>query len=198
MGYSRKRQSILVGLAKVCAALAPNMQFYFYRIDMKVMGAKWSRALALLLCKEEWGLLESLVLEVLEERLRYIFSDSVSLGEGCSSLVLSSVSWSFGCCCSSADESWAVGLSGTTSSISKGSSFGEASCDTSGRDSWGCCTFRGVSWPMGRRPVLLRAVRQVRAIYHLEREEYETIKFYKTKNKSKVIVLANNLKYKCP
>jgi hypothetical protein len=30
------RQSILVGLAKVCAALAPNMQFYFYRIDMKV------------------------------------------------------------------------------------------------------------------------------------------------------------------
>jgi hypothetical protein len=33
------------------------------------MGAKWSRALALLLCKEEWGLLESLVLEVLEERL---------------------------------------------------------------------------------------------------------------------------------
>jgi hypothetical protein len=27
MGSSRKRQSILVGLAKVCAALAPNMQF---------------------------------------------------------------------------------------------------------------------------------------------------------------------------
>jgi hypothetical protein len=25
MGFSRKRQSILVGLAKVCAALAPNM-----------------------------------------------------------------------------------------------------------------------------------------------------------------------------
>jgi hypothetical protein len=71
MGFSRKRQSILVGLAKVCAALAPNMQFYFYRIDRKVMGAKWSRALALLLCKEERGLLKSLVLEVLEERLRY-------------------------------------------------------------------------------------------------------------------------------
>jgi hypothetical protein len=51
--------------------LAPNMQFYFYRIDRKVMGAKWSRALALLLCKEERGLLEGLVLEVLEERLRY-------------------------------------------------------------------------------------------------------------------------------
>jgi hypothetical protein len=69
MGSSRKRQSILVGLAKVCVALTPNMQFYFYRIDRKVMGAKWSRELALLLCKEEQGILESLVLEVLEERL---------------------------------------------------------------------------------------------------------------------------------
>jgi hypothetical protein len=47
------------------------MQFYFYRIDKKVMGTKWSRALALLLHKGEWGLLESLVLEVLEERLRH-------------------------------------------------------------------------------------------------------------------------------
>jgi hypothetical protein len=71
MGFSRKRQSILVGLAKVCAALASNMQFYFYRIDKKVMGAKWSRALALLLCKEERGILQGLVLEVLEERLRH-------------------------------------------------------------------------------------------------------------------------------
>jgi hypothetical protein len=71
MGFSRKRQSILVSLAKVCAALAPNMQFSFYRIDRKVIGAKWSRALPLLLCKEERGLLEGLVLEVLEERLRY-------------------------------------------------------------------------------------------------------------------------------
>jgi hypothetical protein len=35
------------------------------------MGAKWSRALALLLCKEELGLLEGLVLKVLEERLQY-------------------------------------------------------------------------------------------------------------------------------
>jgi hypothetical protein len=35
------------------------------------MGAKWSRALALLICKEELGLLKGLVLEVLEERLRY-------------------------------------------------------------------------------------------------------------------------------
>jgi hypothetical protein len=45
------------------------MQFYFYRINRKVMSAKWSRAHALLLCKEERGLLEGLVLEVLEERL---------------------------------------------------------------------------------------------------------------------------------
>jgi hypothetical protein len=35
------------------------------------MGAKWSRALLLLLRKEERGLLEGLVLEVLEERLWY-------------------------------------------------------------------------------------------------------------------------------
>jgi hypothetical protein len=47
------------------------MQFYFYRIDRKVMGAKWSRALALLLHKEELGLLKGLVLEVLEEWLWY-------------------------------------------------------------------------------------------------------------------------------
>jgi hypothetical protein len=47
------------------------MQFYFYRIDRKVMGAKWSRALALLLRKQERGILKSLVLEVLEERLRH-------------------------------------------------------------------------------------------------------------------------------
>jgi hypothetical protein len=71
MGFSRKRQSIIVGLAKVCVGLAPNMQFYFYRIERNVMGAKWSRALALLLCKEERGFLKGLVLEVLEERLRY-------------------------------------------------------------------------------------------------------------------------------
>jgi hypothetical protein len=71
MGFSRKRHPILTGLAKLCAPLAPNMQFYFYRIDRKVMGAKWSRALVLLLRKEEWGLLEGLVLEVLEERLWY-------------------------------------------------------------------------------------------------------------------------------
>jgi hypothetical protein len=35
------------------------------------MGAKWSRALALLLRKEELGLLKGLVLKVLKERLRY-------------------------------------------------------------------------------------------------------------------------------
>jgi hypothetical protein len=33
------------------------------------MDAKWSRALALLLCKEEQRLLEGLVLKVLKERL---------------------------------------------------------------------------------------------------------------------------------
>jgi hypothetical protein len=71
MGSSKKKQSILVGLAKVCAVLAPNMQFYSYRIDRKVIGTKWSRALALLLCKEERGLVEGLVLEVLEEWLQH-------------------------------------------------------------------------------------------------------------------------------
>jgi hypothetical protein len=35
------------------------------------MGAKWSRALAFLLCKEKLGLLKGLVLEVLEEWLRH-------------------------------------------------------------------------------------------------------------------------------
>jgi hypothetical protein len=45
------------------------MQFYFYRIDKKIIGTKCSRALALLLQKEKLGLLESLVLEVLEEQL---------------------------------------------------------------------------------------------------------------------------------
>jgi hypothetical protein len=35
------------------------------------MSAKWSRAVALLLHKEELGLLKGLVLEVLEERLQY-------------------------------------------------------------------------------------------------------------------------------
>jgi hypothetical protein len=35
------------------------------------MDAKWSRALTLLLRKEKLGLIEGLVLEVLEERLRH-------------------------------------------------------------------------------------------------------------------------------
>jgi hypothetical protein len=47
------------------------MQFYFYRIDKKIMVAKWSRALALLLRKEGRGILKSWVLEVLEEWLRH-------------------------------------------------------------------------------------------------------------------------------
>jgi hypothetical protein len=48
------------------------MQFHFYKIDKKINGTKWSRALALLLYKEKLVLLESLVFEVLEERLRHI------------------------------------------------------------------------------------------------------------------------------
>jgi hypothetical protein len=36
----KKRQSILVGLAKVCTTLAQIMQFYFYRIDSKSNGRK--------------------------------------------------------------------------------------------------------------------------------------------------------------
>jgi hypothetical protein len=36
------------------------------------MGTKWSSALALLLHKEKLGLLEGLVLQVLEERFRHI------------------------------------------------------------------------------------------------------------------------------
>jgi hypothetical protein len=63
MGFSRKRQSILVGLAKVCAALAPNMQFYFYRIDRKVMGAKWSWALTSFLWKEKIRVLVYFILK---------------------------------------------------------------------------------------------------------------------------------------
>jgi hypothetical protein len=50
------------------------MQLYFYRIDRKIMVAKWSRALALLLRKEGREILKSLVLEVLEERLRHNIS----------------------------------------------------------------------------------------------------------------------------
>jgi hypothetical protein len=38
------------------------------------MGAKWSRAVALLLCKEKLGLLEGLVQQILKERLRHSFT----------------------------------------------------------------------------------------------------------------------------
>jgi hypothetical protein len=68
-GVVKEGQSILVGLAKVCVALSPIIQFYFNIIGRKGMGAKWSRALALLLRKEKLGLLEGLVLEGLEEWL---------------------------------------------------------------------------------------------------------------------------------
>jgi hypothetical protein len=93
----------------------------------------------------------------------YIFSSSMSLEGVYSLLALSSTSYSFSCYCSTADEPWAVGLSGATSSISQGSSS--------------CGTFWGALWPTGSRPMLLRVVRRVWAIYHLEREEYETINF---------------------
>jgi hypothetical protein len=71
MGFSRKRQSILVGLTKVCVALAPNMQFYFYRIARKNNGRKMVRGTCLAALQRRTGLLEGLVLEVLGERLRH-------------------------------------------------------------------------------------------------------------------------------
>jgi hypothetical protein len=43
------------------------MQFYFYRIDRKIIDAKWSRVLALLLHKEKLRVFEGLILEVLEK-----------------------------------------------------------------------------------------------------------------------------------
>jgi hypothetical protein len=43
----------------------------YYRIDKKMICAKWSRAIALLLHKEKLGLLESLVFKVLKEQLQY-------------------------------------------------------------------------------------------------------------------------------
>jgi hypothetical protein len=43
------------------------MEFYFYRIDRKVMGAKRSRALALLLRKEKLGLLVGVILRILAQ-----------------------------------------------------------------------------------------------------------------------------------
>jgi hypothetical protein len=61
----KERQSILVGLAKVCAALALIIQFYFYIIDWKSNGHKMVKGTCLA------GLLEGLVLEVLEEWLRH-------------------------------------------------------------------------------------------------------------------------------
>jgi hypothetical protein len=43
-------------------------------VDVCMGIAKWSRALALLLRKEGWGILKSLILEVFEERLRHNIS----------------------------------------------------------------------------------------------------------------------------
>jgi hypothetical protein len=47
------------------------MQFYFYIIDRKSTGSKIVKGTCLLLRKEKLGLLEGLVLEVLEEHLRH-------------------------------------------------------------------------------------------------------------------------------
>jgi hypothetical protein len=47
------------------------MQFYFYIIVRKSNGHKGSTALSVLLHKQKLGLLEGLVLDVLEERLRH-------------------------------------------------------------------------------------------------------------------------------
>jgi hypothetical protein len=55
----------------VCAALAPIMQFYFYRIDRESNGRKMVKGTCLALRKENLGLLEGLALEVLEERLHH-------------------------------------------------------------------------------------------------------------------------------
>jgi hypothetical protein len=64
----KERQSIIVGLAKVCASLAPIMQFYFYRIDRKLYGHKMVKGTCLA-APQRKTLLESLVLEILGERL---------------------------------------------------------------------------------------------------------------------------------
>jgi hypothetical protein len=50
-----ERQSILVGLAKVCAALAPIMQFYFYRIDRESNGHKMVTGTCLATPKRKTG-----------------------------------------------------------------------------------------------------------------------------------------------
>jgi hypothetical protein len=83
---------------------------------------------------------------------QYIFSSSVSLEGVYSSLALSSISWSFGYCCTLAGESWAVGLSGTTSSISKGSSSGDASYGMSGcaPGVMACFEVPADQWTVGR------------------------------------------------
>jgi hypothetical protein len=60
------------GTSKGLHDACPIIHFYFYRIDTKnYLGAKWSRALALLLQEEKPRLLKSLVREVFEERLQH-------------------------------------------------------------------------------------------------------------------------------
>jgi hypothetical protein len=60
----------------------PIMQFYFYRIDRKVMDAKWSRALASLLWKEKIRVLVYFILKssdlLLKVFVRRLWNDSLN------------------------------------------------------------------------------------------------------------------------
>jgi hypothetical protein len=70
MGFLNERELILVGPAKVCATLAPNMQFYFYRINEREIGTKMFKGhLPCCSAKKKLGLIECLLLEILSEWL---------------------------------------------------------------------------------------------------------------------------------
>jgi hypothetical protein len=53
--FLKERQSILVGLVKVCATLAPIMQFYIYRIDRKSNGCKMVKGTCLAALQRKTG-----------------------------------------------------------------------------------------------------------------------------------------------
>jgi hypothetical protein len=54
-GVLKERQLILVGLAKVCTALAPIMQFYFYRIDRECNRRKMVKSTSLAALQRKTG-----------------------------------------------------------------------------------------------------------------------------------------------